>query len=207
MIREMHRAAIASVRALGQGRWTLPRAREVARQVETHPPAVRAVVEVLFSIDAEQRKRAADVARRITEQSPEPLWKHADELAGLLADLDPTEKRTRWHLGLVVPRIAHTREQRLRAARLMQLLAEDDGNVVRCSAIEGLGLLACEEKSLREIAAEIAKRASQLGTRAEQCRARQSLQRLTQAETLSNSNGEQPELQERDSVASTYKMP
>ncbi len=155
MLREMNTGAIAAVRALGQGRWSLPNAREVARQVEPHPPAVWALVEAIFGIDAEQRKRPADVARRITERSPEPLLRYADQLAGLLADLDPTEKRTRWHLGLVVARTAHTREQRVRAARLMQLLAEDDGNVVRCSAIEGLALLACQEKSLGDVAREI----------------------------------------------------
>ena len=178
------RVPIATVRQLDQGRWSLARAREIARQIEKDPIATRALVEVLFGPNPEQRKRAADVARRVTEQSPKPLWKYADELAGLLADLDPTEKRTRWHLGLVVARIAHTRIQRLRAARLMQLLAEDDGNVVRCSAIEGLSLLACAEPSLRGIAEDVAERALRLGTKAEQCRARESLRRLKQVDAV-----------------------
>ncbi len=71
-----------------------------------------------------------------------PLERYADELAGLLETLPVEESRTRWHLGLVVPRVAHTRVQRLRAARTMSLLTEDESNVVRCSAVEGIGLLA-----------------------------------------------------------------
>ena len=79
--------------------------------------AVRALVRELFGDDVEVRKRAADVARRITERDGGLLERYADELAGLLETLPVEESRTRWHLGLVVPRVAHTRVQRLRAAR------------------------------------------------------------------------------------------
>ena len=40
----------------------------------------------------------------------------------------------------------------MRAARAMSLLAEDESNVVRCSAVEGLGTLALKGPSLREAA-------------------------------------------------------
>jgi hypothetical protein len=111
---------------------------------------VRALVRELFGEDVEIRKRAADAARRITERDAAPLERYADELAGLLESLPPEESRTRWHLGLVVPRVANTRERRMRAARAMSLLAEDESNVVRCSAVEGLGTLALREPSLRD---------------------------------------------------------
>jgi hypothetical protein len=68
----------------------------------------------------------------------------------LLETMPVDESRTRWHLGLVVPRVAHTRPQRMRAARTMSLLAQDESNVVRCSAVEGMGLLAMQEASLRD---------------------------------------------------------
>ena len=139
---------------------------------------VKALVEVMFGNDVETRKRAADVARRITERDATPLRRYADELAGLLAEVDASEHRTRWHLGLVTARVAGTPEQRMRAGRLMLLLAEDEGNVVRCSGIEGLGLLAGEEPRLREMAEEVIERALRHGTRAEQCRAREAARRL-----------------------------
>jgi hypothetical protein len=130
-------------------KWGLSRAREIAGKIAEDKAAVRALVRELFGEDVEVRKRAADVAQRITERDGRPLERYADELAGLLETMPVDESRTRWHLGLV-PRVAQTRAQRLRAARTMSLLAQDESNGVRCSAVEGMGLLAMQEASLRD---------------------------------------------------------
>jgi hypothetical protein len=159
-------------RQLRGAKWGLALARVIAGEVGESKAAVRALVRELFGEDIEVRKRAADVARRITERDGRLLQSYADELAGLLETLPVEESRTRWHLGLVVPRVAHTRAQRLRAARTMSLLAEDESNVVRCSAVEGLGLLALQEASLRDEAEEMIKRFLREGTLAMKCRAR-----------------------------------
>ncbi|WP_263366329.1 hypothetical protein [Edaphobacter bradus] len=166
------------MRSLGEGTWGLERARQTAREIEGDRRAVKALVEAMFGDESETRKRAADVARRITEQDAAPLERYADELAGLLAEISVEESRTRWHLGLVVARVAHTREQRLRAARLMELLFEEESNVARCSAVEGMGLLAGQEASLREIAEEMIERSLREGTLAMKCRAREAKRRL-----------------------------
>jgi hypothetical protein len=139
-------------------------AREISVRIGGDKAAVRALVRELFGDDVEVRKRAADVARRITELDGRLLERFADELAGLLEVLPPEESRTRWHLGLVVPRVANSRMQRLRAARTMWLLNEDESNVVRCSAVEGLGLLALQEPSLRDEAEEMVERYLREGT-------------------------------------------
>jgi hypothetical protein len=159
-------------RQLRGAKWGLALARVIAGEVGESKAAVRALVRELFGEDIEVRKRAADVARRITERDGRLLQSYADELAGLLETLPVEESRTRWHLGLVVPRVAHTRAQRLRAARTMSLLAEDQSNVVRCSAVEGLGLLALQEASLRDEAEEMIERFLREGTLAMKCRAR-----------------------------------
>jgi hypothetical protein len=159
-------------RQLRGRRWGLPLARSLAEEIVDDKAGVRALVRELFGEDVEVRKRAADVARRITELDGRLLERYADELAGLLETLPVEESRTRWHLGLVVPRVAHTRMQRLRAARTMSLLAEDESNVVRCSAVEGLGLLAMREASLRDEAEEMAARFLREGTKAMKNRAR-----------------------------------
>src|SRR5258708_3118444 len=117
------------------------------------------VVGVGLGEDVGLRKRAGDVMRRVTEKDAAPLRSYADELGGLLVELPVEESRTRWHMGLVVARVAHTREQRLRAARLMSLLVEDESNVVRCSGVEGMGELALGEASLRGEAEELMARA------------------------------------------------
>jgi hypothetical protein len=152
--------------------WGLALARRIAGEVGESKAAVRALVRELFGDDAEVRKRAADVARRVTERDGRLLEPYADELAGLLEIVPVEESRTRWHLGLVVPRVARTRMQRLRAARTMSLLAEDESNVVRCSAVEGLGLLALQEASLRDEAEEMVARFLREGTLAMKNRAR-----------------------------------
>jgi len=159
-------------RQLREARWGLPLARSLAEEIAGDKVGVRVLVRELFGEDAEVRKRAADVARRVTERDGRLLELYADELAGLLETLPVEESRTRWHLGLVVPRVAHTRMQRLRAARTMSLLAEDESNVVRCSAVEGLGLLVLQEASLRDEAEEMIERFLREGTKAMKSRAR-----------------------------------
>jgi hypothetical protein len=159
-------------RRLRVKRWGLAMARDLAGEILADRSAIRSLVRELFGDDVEVRKRSADVARRVTETDSRLLEHYADELAGLLETLPAEESRTRWHLGLVVPRVAHTRMQRLRAARTMSLLAEDESNVVRCSAVEGLGLLAMQEPSLRDEAEEMIERFLREGTKAMKCRAR-----------------------------------
>lgn len=160
-------------RQLRATKWGLPQARLIAEKTGTDKPRVRALVRELFGENVEVRKRAADVARRITDKDGRLLEPYADELAGLLEALPVGENRTRWHLGLVVPRVAHTQMQRLRAARIMSLLAEDESNGVRCSAMEGLGFLALREPSLRDQAEEMVERYLREGaTKAMKCRAR-----------------------------------
>jgi hypothetical protein len=159
-------------RQLRQSGWGLDTARAIAAPIATGKTQVRSLVLELFGDDIEVRKRAADVARRITERDCNSLAPFFDELAGLLETLPATESRTRWHLGLVVPRIAHTRAQRIRAARIMTLLAEDESNVVRCSAVEGLGALALCEESLRDDAEAMVHEYLRTGTPAMKSRAR-----------------------------------
>ena len=166
---------------LGQGVWGLARARAVAAEIGGSTKELKALVGLLFGDDVELRKRAADVARRITDRDRSALRLYADELAGLLAELPVEESRTRWHVGLVVPRVAHTREQRLRAGRLMELLMEEESNVARCSAVEGIGLLAVEEPLLRDVAEEMIERALRVGTPAMKCRARSAKRQLEKA--------------------------
>ncbi len=169
-------------RRLGSGTWGLGRARVIAEKIGGDKTGVRALVRELFGDDVEVRKRAADVARRITERDGQLLEPYADELAGLLEALPVEESRTRWHLGLVVPRVARTRAQRLRIARTMWLLTEDESNVVRCSAVEGMGLLALEETSLKDEAEEMLARYLREGTVAMKNRARTVIRMWARAE-------------------------
>ena len=72
----------------------------------------------------------------------------------------------------------------MRAARLMLLLAEDESNVVRCSAMEGLALLAVEEVRLRGEAEEMIERFLWDGTAAMKCRARAAKRQFGKVERI-----------------------
>ncbi len=162
-------------------RWSLAAARAQAQRLLTRPDqqrAARELVTVLSTNNPEQRVRAADVARRITDKDSAFLAAHASDIAAVLADTPITESRARWHLGLVVARTARTSSQIRLAAGLLWQLSQDKSNVVRCSAVEGLGLLARRDPSLRSSVEPYLEQAFAAGAPAMRVRARNALRCL-----------------------------
>jgi hypothetical protein len=157
--------------------WGLPVARAQAQRLLAQPDRriARQLVAALSTSDPEQRVRAADVARRITEKEIEFFAPHAAEIASILAETPITESRARWHLGLVAARSAQTPQQIHLAAEILWQLSEDKSNVVRCSAVEGLGLLARRDPSLRNTVEPFLHQALVTGTCAMRVRARNAL--------------------------------
>jgi hypothetical protein len=161
--------------------WGLEAARAYARRLRAHPApsrVVRQLVTAMASRNPELRVRAADVARRITEKDPGFLAHHASEIADILAETPIKESRARWHLGLVVARTVHTPAQVRFAAALLWQLSHDKSNVVRCSAVEGLGMLALRDSSLRASIEPYLEQAFTAGTPAMRVRARDALRAL-----------------------------
>jgi len=163
--------------------WGLADARRAAAQIITDPQLLKPLLRSLFSGNSALRHHAADTARRITDKQPELLTPYTDRILGLFSEVGPKEAgnnwRTRAHLGLVVARIAQTRAHRTRAAGLLMPLYYDPSNVVRCTAVEGLGLLAHREPSLRPRVLPLMEQALATGTLAMQCRARDALARFS----------------------------
>ena len=129
----------------------------------------------MLSSDPHLRQRAADTARRVTERQPELFAPHAEALLGLFSESAGDNWRTRAHLGLVVARVAQSHAQRIRAAGLLMPLYYDPSNVVRATAIEGLGILVRQEPSLRRQFEALAEEALATGTPAMQDRAKHAL--------------------------------
>jgi HEAT repeat protein len=163
---------------LAQGAWGLDRAKEAAARVLAAPKLIQSLLKALFSDDATLRWRAADTARRVTEKQPALLEAHADDIIGLFSESGEDNWRTRAHLGLIVARIAHSRPLRIRAAGLLQPLYYGPSNIVRCTAIEGLGLLAQCEPALRSQVEPLLEEALATGTLAMKNRAHYALVRL-----------------------------
>jgi HEAT repeat protein len=158
--------------------WGLAVARAQAQRLLAQPDRrriARQLVAALSTSDPEQRVRAADVARRITEKETEFFAPHAAEIASTLAEMPINESRTRWHLGIVAARSARTPQQIRLAAEILWQLSEDKSNVVRCSAVEGLGLLARHDPLLRNTVEPFLHQALVTGTCAMRVRARKAL--------------------------------
>ena len=157
--------------------WGLAIAREHAHRLlaQADHRRIAASSSMRSTTDQEQRVRAADVARRITEKDAGFLVAHAAEMASIFADTPISESRTRWHLGLVVARSARTPSDIRLAAEVLWQLAEDKSNVVRSSAVEGLGLLARRDPALRSSVEPFLHQALITGTPAMRVRARNAL--------------------------------
>ncbi len=158
--------------------WGLQRARTLAKNLLGREDRDRARGELLRCLAAttpEIRKRAADIARRISEMDISLLLPAAAQLAAILSEVPVTESRTRWHLGLASARAARSSAEVATAAELMWLLSEDRSNVVRCSAVEGLGRLALLSTEVRAQAEPYLLAVGRTGTPAMRCRARNAL--------------------------------
>jgi hypothetical protein len=169
---------MASLDLLKTSGWGLAIARAQAQHLLAQPDRrriARQIVNALSTNDPQQRVRAADLARRITERDAEFFVRHAAELAAILAEVPIAESRTRWHLGLVVARSARTPAHIRLAAEVLWQLSEGKSNVVRASAVEGLGLLARRDPTLRNSVEPFLRRALVTGTPAMRVRARNAL--------------------------------
>jgi HEAT repeat protein len=162
--------------------WGLPRAKEAASKVLAKPALVKRLIEALLSDDSTLRWHAADTARRISEREPALLSAYADEIVGVFSESSDNNSHDNWraraHLGLVAARVARSPAERLRVAGLLMPLYRDPSNVVRCTAIEGLGILARHEASLRPQFETIAEEAMASGTLAMKNRAQHGLIRI-----------------------------
>ncbi len=155
--------------------WGLSNALSASKRVLERSELLKPLMQALFSDNPSLRHRASDTARRIAERRPELLAPYTERLLGLFSASADDNWRMRAHLGLVVARVAQSRAQRLRAAGLLMSLYYDPSNVVRCTAIEGLGLLALREPSLRRQVEPLIEEALLTGTLAMKDRARHAL--------------------------------
>jgi hypothetical protein len=98
------------------------------------------------------------------------------ELPGLLAEAEQIELR--WHLALLVLRLALSRPERQRAAAALQRYLEDRSSIVKTFALQGLADLARRDTSLRERARHTLEESLRTGTAAMKARARKLLREL-----------------------------
>jgi len=146
------------------------RADEVAELVSREPKFFAQLIAGLWSEDALVRMRAADAAEKVTRERGDLLQPYKRELLGLLSEA--RQQELRWHLAVMVPRLALTAKERLAAVAALNHYLEDRSSIVKTFALQGLAELAQEEPSMRPRVVEILREASRRGTPAMKARSR-----------------------------------
>lgn len=156
---------------LADGPWGLERARAVATVCTTNAAAFKMLIHLLQKGTTEEKGRAADALRRMTDKHAASLRASFNLLRQELLRTSFSQNRTRWHLALAMARSASTHMQRFGAAEVLMAMKDDPSNVTRCSVVEGMALLAAQEPSLRRQAIALLRHALRHGSKAEQNRA------------------------------------
>jgi hypothetical protein len=171
----MRRQSIAA-RLKGGDRRSLGKANQIAKSVLSEPKRFAELIQCLWDEDPIVRMRAADAAEKVTLTQPELLHPHKQELLGLLAEAEQIELR--WHLALMVPRLALTAPERVRAATTLQRYLEDRSSIVKTCALQGITDLARQDTTLKEVAKRVLEESLRTGTAAMKARARKLLKEL-----------------------------
>lgn len=124
----------------GGDRRSIGKSNQIAKLVLSEPTRFAELIECLWDEAAVVRMRAADAAEKVSAVKPELLKAHKQELLGLLAEAEQIELR--WHLALMVPRLALSGPERQRAAAGLQRYLEDRSSIVRTFALQGIADLA-----------------------------------------------------------------
>jgi hypothetical protein len=149
---------------------------EVATMISDNLQLFPELIVGLWSKDALIRMRAADAAEKVTRRNPELLTPYKKELMDLLARTK--EQELRWHLAVMVPRLALNFNERQRAISLLTRYMQDKSSIVKTFALQGLADLAHDDTSIRSTVLEILRDARRSGTPAMKARSRKLLHEL-----------------------------
>jgi hypothetical protein len=160
----------------GGDRRSIGRSNEVKRLVLKDPERFGELIECLWNEDAIVRMRAADAAEKVSAVRPELLKPHKRELLGLLVEVEQIELR--WHLAVMVPRMALDAQERACAAETLKRYLEDRSSIVKTFALQGLADLARQDGRLRGTVRDALEVSLRTGTAAMKARARKLLKEL-----------------------------
>jgi hypothetical protein len=153
---------------------------EVVELVLAQPRKIPQLVECLWDDDPAVANRAADVLERVTRDRPERAQPWKDPLLGLIAEAlnKKVEKKLRWNLALVVPRLKLTVPECRRTAALLQSWLDDPSSIVKTAALHGIADLTRQDPSSLPAAIELLQIAGRSGTPAMRARSRILLKEL-----------------------------
>lgn len=162
---ETIRQILAPGRRLDAGRsW------EVVELVEGSPARLARVIGCLWDDDDGVASRAADVLERVTRDRPGLAQRWKEPLLGLLAEA--REKKLRWNLALVIPRLKLTLPECRRVAAVLHYFLDDTSSIVKTTALHGLADLTRQDPNSLPEVMDILRVAGRSGTPAMRARSR-----------------------------------
>jgi len=168
----------------GQGRISVGRAEEVAALVLTEPKSFSRLMECLWDGDPGVVNRAAHALERVTRDGQPRIITQLDSwktsILGLLAEAQ--EKKLRWHLALIAPRLTLTRLECARAAAALQSWLEgQSSSIVKTMSLQGLADLTRQDPTLMPVVLDLLRIQGRSGTAAMRARSRLLLKELETA--------------------------
>ena len=152
------------------GRLDCGRVWEVVELADGRPARLAQVVECLWDDDQAVANRAADALERVTRENPGQAQRWKEPLLGLMAEAE--DKKLRWNLALVVPRLKLTLPECRRAAAMLRSYLEDPSSIVKTTALHGLADLTRQDSSLLQEVLDLLRVAGRSGTPAMRARSR-----------------------------------
>jgi hypothetical protein len=130
----------------GGDRRSIGQANKVAALVLRRHTLFPELMQGLWSSDPLIRMRAADAAEKVTLRRPDLLKPFKAKLLHLLDEA--TQQELRWHLAQMVPRLALSTKDRVRATTALMRHLEDKSSIVKTSAMQAIADLASSHDEL-----------------------------------------------------------
>lgn len=149
---------------------------EVVELVEGRPGKLEQLVECLWDENTAIASRAADALERVTRDRPALAQPWKEPLLGLIAET--AEKKVRWNLALVIPRIKLTVPECRRVAEVLQSFLDDPSSIVKTAALHGMADLTRQDPESLTNVLDLLRIAGRSGTPAMRARCRILLKEL-----------------------------
>jgi hypothetical protein len=152
------------------GRLDAGRAWEVVELVDGRPGKLARLIECLWDDNVAVANRAADALERITRGRPRQAQRWKEPLLGLMTEA--TEKKLRWNLALLIPRLKLTVPECRRVAAVLNSYLDDRSSIVKTAALHGLADLTLQDPESKPKVLDLLRVAGRSGTAAMRARSR-----------------------------------
>lgn len=165
MAKESIRQMLAPGSRLDAGRVS-----EVVELIEERRAKLASLMECIWDDDPAIANRAADALERVTRYRPSAAQGWKDELLGLAGEAG--EKKLRWNLALLIPRLQLTVPDCRRVAGVLRTYLDDASSIVKTAALHGMADLTRQDPESLPYVLDLLRVAGRSGTPAMRARSR-----------------------------------